>query len=151
MKPRLHIGWVLFALVMVWGEFVADVPRLLFHQAATPHLLVALANATAVAGLTLYAFRWNRGLAFWRVYAPLYALLLTWQLGGGLVYFTRALIGILRLGQDVPLLFAGAFAVTFPLIAMAVFTAIALFRLGDWTGPTRQPVGARQQQLSLPF
>jgi hypothetical protein len=34
---------------------------------------------------------------------------------------------------------------------MAVFTAIALFRLGDWIGPTRRPVGERQNQLSLPF
>jgi hypothetical protein len=151
MKPRLHIGWVLFALVMVWGESIADVPRLLFHRAAAPHLLMALANTTAVVGLTLYAFRWARGRAFWRYYAPLYALVVVWQLGHGLIYFTRALVGIVKLGTDVPLLLAGAFAVSFPLIAMAVFTAIALFRLGDWIGPTRRPVGERQNQLSLPF
>ena len=34
---------------------------------------------------------------------------------------------------------------------MTVYSIIALFRLGDWIGPTRSPVGARQQQLSLPF
>jgi hypothetical protein len=38
-----------------------------------------------------------------------------------------------------------------PIAAMAVFTMIALFRLGDWIGPTRRPIGARPQQLSLPI
>jgi hypothetical protein len=152
MKPRWHIGWILFAIAMVWGECVGDVPHLLLPHHTTPaHFAFALANATAVLGLTFYAFRWTASRAFWRLFAPLYALFLAAQIGATLVPFTRVIAGLAALGKDAPLVILGAIVVLLPVTAMAVFTVIALFRLGDWIGPTRRPLGVRPQQLSLPI
>ncbi|MEA3059834.1 MAG: hypothetical protein QOE50_1246 [Sphingomonadales bacterium] len=152
MKPRLQIAWILFAIAMVWGECIADVPRLLLPHRTTPaHFVVALANVTAVLGLTFYAFRYNHTRGFWRLFAPLYAMFLAAQVGGSFVALTRVVTGLIALGKDAPLVILGGIVVLLPIMAMAVFTVIALFRLGDWIGPTRRPVGASPQQLSLPI
>ncbi len=72
-------------------------------------------------------------------------------LGSTILPFSRVLFGLLALGKDAPLLLAGALLVVLPMAAMLVFTTVALLRLGDWTGPTRRPVGLRPAQLSLPI
>ena len=152
MKPRWQIGWILFAIAMVWGECMEDVPRLLLPHHTTPaHFVVALANVTAVLGLIFYAFRYHRTRAFWRLFAPLYALFLAAQVGGSFVAMTRVVTALLALGKDAPLVVLGGMVVLLPIMAMAVYTTIALFRLGDWIGPTRRPIGVRPQQLSLPI
>lgn len=152
MKPRWQVGWILFAVAMVWGECVGDVPRLLLPHHTTPaHFVVALANVTAVLGLIFYALRYNRTRAFWRLFAPLYAMFLAAEVGGSFVSLTRVVTGLVALGKDAPLVVLGGMVVLLPIMAMAVFTLIALFRLGDWIGPTRRPVGERQLQLSLPL
>ena len=152
MKPRWQVAWILFAFAMVWGVCLADVPRLLLPHRTTPaHFVAALANITAVLGLTFYALRYNRSRGFWRLFAPLYAMFLSAQVGASFVSLTRVVTGLLVLGKDAPLVILGGMVVLLPMIAMAVFTVIALFRLGDWIGPTRRPVGVRPQQLSLPI
>ena len=152
MKPRWQVGWILFAIAMVWGECIVDVPRLLLPHHTTPaHFVVALANVTAVLGLIFYSLRYNRTRAFWRLFAPLYAMFLAGQVGGSFVALTRVVTGLMALGKDAPLVILGGIVVLLPIMAMAVFTVIALFRLGDWIGPTRRPVGVRPQQLSLPI
>ena len=152
MKPRWQVGWILFAVAMVWGECVGDVPRLLLPHHTTPaHFVVALANVTAVLGLIFYALRYNRTRAFWRLCAPLYAMFLAAEVGGSFVSLTRVVTGLVALGKDAPLVVLGGMVVLLPIMAMAVFTLIALFRLGDWIGPTRRPIGERQLQLSLPL
>jgi len=128
------------------------VPRLLLPHRATPaHFVVALANVTAVLGLTFYALRYDRSRPFWRLFAPLYAMFLAAQFGASFVALTRVVTGLMALGKDAPLVILGGIVVLLPMMAMAVFTVIALFRLGDWIGPTRRPVGVREQQLSLPI
>ncbi|MFL6727673.1 MAG: hypothetical protein ACJ8FS_14330 [Sphingomicrobium sp.] len=152
MKPRLQIGWVLFAIVMVWGECIGDVPRLILPHHTTPaHFIMALVNVTAVLGLTFYAFRMTASRSFWRVYAPLYATIMAAELGYSLMALTRVIRAIARVGGDTPLVALGAVTVGLPIMAMAVFTLIALLRLGDWIGPTRRPIGTRPGQLSLPI
>jgi hypothetical protein len=152
MKPRWQVGWILFAIAMVWGECIGDVPRLVLPHHTTPaHFVIALANATAVLGVTFYALRYTRTRAFWRLFAPLYALFLAGEVGVSFVSLTRVVAGLLALGKDAPLVILGGMVVLLPIMAMAVFTIIALFRLGDWIGPTRRPVGVRPQQLSLPI
>jgi uncharacterized YccA/Bax inhibitor family protein len=152
MKPRWHVGWILFAIVMVWGECIGDVPRLLFPHRTTPvHFLMALVNVIAVLGLTLYAFRMTASRGFWRIYAPFYAMVVAAELGYSLMVLTRVIAAMFRLGGDSPLLAIGAVTVGLPIMALAVFTLIALFRLGDWIGPSRRPIGFRAQQLSLPI
>jgi hypothetical protein len=152
MKPGWQVGWILFAAVMVWGECVGDVPRLLLPHHTTPaHFVVAVANVTAALGLVFYAFRYNRSRAFWRLFAPLYALFVAGEVGGSFVALTQIVTGLIALGKDAPLAVLGGMVVMLPIAAMAVFTMIALFRLGDWIGPTRRPIGARPQQLSLPI
>jgi len=152
MKPRLHIGWVLFAIAMVWAESSGDVPRLLFPHRTTPiHFLIALANVIAVTGLTLYAFRLTATRAFWRFYAPTYALIIALQFGAWAPTFIRATVHLMSLNGLSFLSRVGVITITLPLLAMTAYSIVALFRLGDWTGPTRRPVGARQQQLSLPL
>lgn len=152
MKAKLHIGWVLFALVMVWGECVGDVPRLLFPQRTTMvHFLMALVNAVAVLGLVLYAFRRNDTRNFWRLFAPVYAAVMAAELGYSATLLGHVLRSMARVGGDTPLVFIGAITIALPIAAMAIFTLIALLRLGDWIGPTRRPFGAVRQQLELPL
>src|SRR3954454_8980378 len=104
MKPGWHVGWILFAIAMVWGECLDDVPHLLLPHHTTPaHFVVALANVTAVLGLIFYAFRYDRTRAFWRLFAPLYALFLAAQVGGSFVALTRVVAGLMALGKDAPL------------------------------------------------
>lgn len=150
MKPRLHIGWMIFALAMLAGECVGDIPRLV-HPHRIYDSMVALANAVAVLGLVFYAFRCNTSRRFWRLYAPFYAMVLAALIGTSLIPLARVLLAMVALGKATPLVALGALAATVPIWAMVVFTLVALFRLGDWIGPTRRPVGARQQQLSLPL
>jgi hypothetical protein len=152
MKSRWHIGWILFAIVMVWGEAIGDIPRLILPHRTTPaHFVIALANATAILGLSFYAFRMTGTRRFWRLYAPLYAAFIVVQLGSSLVLFSRVMMALLAVGDNAPLMLVGAVTVVLPITAMTVFTLIALFRLGDWIGPTRRPIGLRPQQLSLPI
>ena len=152
MKPRLHIGWILFALVMVWAESWGDVPKLLFPHRTTPtHFFIAATNVTAVIGLALYAFNLKATCGFWRLYAPIYAIIIVAQFGLWLPPFTIATARMMSVGGGNAWAVAGILAVTLPLMAMSLYSIIALFRLGDWIGPTRRPVGARQQQLSLPL
>ena len=152
MKPRLHVGWVLFALAMVWGEGIGDFPRLLFpHRTTLFHFLMALTNSIAVLGIAFYALRLNGARAFWRFYAPLYALIVAAELAYSLIALSRVIELMSRAGAQTPLVAVGAVTVVLPIMAMAVFTLIALLRLGEWIGPTRRPIGARQPQLNLPF
>jgi hypothetical protein len=152
MKPRLHIGWVLFAIAMVWGEGIGDFPRLLFpHRTTVFHFLMALVNSIAVLGIALYALRMNGSRAFWRVYAPLYTLIVAAELGYSAIALSRLLFAMWRAGPDTPLVALGAVTVGLPIIAMAVFTLIALLRLGDWIGPTKRPLGLPGAQLPLPL
>jgi hypothetical protein len=152
MKSRWNIGWVLFAAVMVWGECLGDVPSLLLPRHSTPeHFVVALANITAALGLVFYAFGYAGSRAFWRLFAPLYALFLAGEVGGSFVGMTQVVTSLLAVGKNGPLVILGGMVVLLPIIAMAVFTMIALFRLGDWIGPTRRPVGVQPRQLSLPI
>jgi hypothetical protein len=152
MKPRLHIGWVLFALVMVWAECLGDVPRLLSpHRVSPGHYAIALMNLLAVVGLAFYALRVRASRAFWRVFAPVYAIMVAAQFGSWLPPFTVAVARIMRAAANTPFVAAGVVAATLPLLAMSLFTMIACFRLGDWIGPTRRPVGVRGKQLSLPI
>lgn len=150
MKPSLHIGWVLFAIAMVWGEAIGDIPRLLFPHHTTPfQFLIAMVNSIAVLGIALYALRMNGSRAFWRVFAPVYGLIVAAELAYSVVALSRVLIAMWRVGPDTPLIAIGAVTVGLPIMAMAVFTLIALLRLGDWIGPTRRAVWARQEQLTL--
>jgi hypothetical protein len=152
MKRRLHIGWLLFAIVMVWSECIGDVPRLLLPHRTTPeHFFAAFANVTAVLGLTFYAFRCTAAAPFWRLFAPAYALFVAAEFGRWLPPFTRVVAAMFRRGGDNSLALVGAVTVTLPLLAMTVFSLIALFRLGDWIGPSRRPVGVRPAQLQLPI
>jgi len=152
MKPRSNVGWILFAAAMVWGECLGDVPSLLLPHHSTPeHFVVALANVTAALGLVFYAFGYTRSRAFWRLFAPLYALFLAGEVGGSFVGLTQVVTSLLALGKNGPMVILGGIVVLLPIMAMALFTMIALFRLGDWIGPTRRPVGLQQQQLSLPI
>jgi len=150
MKPSLHIGWVLFAIAMVWGEAVGDFPRLLVPHRTTPfHFLMAMVNSIAVLGIALYALRMNGSRAFWRVYAPLYGLIVAAELAYSVVALSYVLMAMWRAGPDTPLVAIGAVTVGLPIMAMAVFTLIALLRLGDWTGPTKRPLRLRGTQLAL--
>ena len=152
MKPRLHIGWVLFAIAMVWGEGVGDFPRLLFPHRTTPfHFLMSFVNSIAVLGIVLYALRMNGSRAFWRVYGPLYTLIVAAELGYSLIALSRVLVAMWRSGPDTPLMAIGAVTVGLPIMAMAVFTLIALLRLGDWIGPSKRPLRLRGTQLALPL
>ena len=152
MKPRLQIGWVLFALVMVWMECMGDVPKLLLPHRTTPvHFLIALANLVAVAGIALYALRRTETREFWRLYAPTYAFIIALQLGIWMPQFIRATSRVMSADGMNFIIGAGMVAVTLPILATTAYSIIALFRLGDWIGPTRRPVGARQKQLSLPL
>jgi hypothetical protein len=152
MKPKVQVGWILFAIAMVWGECIGDLPRLIVPHRTTPvHVLMALVNVIAVLGLTLYAFRMTAGRGFWRIYAPVYAMIVAAELGYSVMALTRVIVAMMRLGRETPLLAIGAVTVGLPIMAMAVFTLIALFRLGDWTGPSRRPIGERPKQLSFPI
>ena len=152
MKPRWHLGWVLFAIVTVWAECSGDVPRILFPHRTTPaHLFIAITNVIAVTGLALYAFRLTATRAFWRIYAPVYAIIIAAQFGIWLPPFVQATIRVMSYDGMNFLTGAGMVAVTVPILAMTAYSIIALFRLGDWIGPTRRPVGQRPQQLSLPL
>lgn len=150
MKPRWQIGWIVFALAMLVGECLGDIPRL-FHPHRISDSLMPLANAIAILGLTFYAFRWDGSRGFWRLYAPIYAMVLAALIGTSLIPLMRVLVAMVALGKATPLVALGALTATVPIWAMVVFTLVALFRLGDWIGPTRRPVGVRQQQLSLPL
>ena len=152
MKPRLHIGCVLFAIVMAWAECLGDVPRLLSPHRVTPtDYGIALMNMLAMVGLAFYAFRLNSSRSFWRLFAPAYAIMLAAQLGSWLPSFTIATARMVGVSDHSTWAAAGIVAVSMPLLAMTLYTAIACFRLGDWIGPTRRPVAARQRQLSLPL
>jgi hypothetical protein len=152
MKRRLHIGWVLFAIVMVWAECMGDVPKLLFPHRTTPiRLFMAITNLIAVIGLAFYAFQIRQTKAFWRLYAPAYAIVIAAQFGLWMPSFVLATIRIMSSNGTNFLTGAGMVAVTLPILAMTTYSIIALFRLGDWIGPTRGPAGMRQPQLNLPF
>jgi|SRR3954447_13698628 hypothetical protein len=152
MKPRWQVGWILFAIVMVWAESMGDLPRLLFpHSADGTRFVIALANGTAVIGVVFYTLGITGSRPFWRVYAPLFAMVLAAQFGSGVVSLTRVVARLMVLGKDAPLVILAGVVVLLPMVAMATFTALALFRLGDWIGPTRRPVGLRLKQLSLPI
>jgi hypothetical protein len=152
MKRRWHLGWVLFAITMVWSECLGDVPKILFPNRTTPaHLFIAITNVTAVTGLALYAFQLTGTRAFWRVYAPIYAIIIAAQFGVWMPLFILATAQLMNLQGLSFLSRIGVVAVTLPLLAMTMYCLIALFRLGDWIGPTRRPVGQRPQQLSLPI
>ena len=152
MKPRLHMGWVLFALVMVWLECMGDVPKLLFpHRTSPAHFLIALTNFVAVTGLALYALGRTETRSFWRLYAPTYAFIIAFQFGIWMPTFVRATSEVVRADGMNFIIAAGMVTVTLPILATTVYSIVALFRLGDWIGPTRRPVGERQQQLRLPF
>lgn len=150
MKPRLHIGWVLFAIAMVWGEGIGDLPRLIFPHRTTPfQFLMALTNAIAVLGIVFYTLRMNGARAFWRMYAPFYALIVGCELAYSLFMLTKVLLLMANAGGQTPLVAIGAVTVALPIMAMAVFTLIALLRLGDWIGPTKRPLRGAQLALAL--
>ena len=152
MKSRWHVGWVLFAVGMVWAECWGDVPKLLFPHRTTPeHLFNATTNVIAVTGLALYAFGLRGSRAFWRLYAPGYAIVIAAQFGLCAPAFAIATAQIMSsAGMDF-ISQVGLLAITLPMLAMTVFSIIALFRLGDWIGPTRRPVGEQSLQLHLPL
>jgi len=152
MRPRWHLGWILFAIVMVWAECMGDVPRILLPQRTTAeHLFISYANVTAVTGLTCYAFRFSVFPNFWRIFAPAYALIIAAQFGKWLPAFSRVMSFMFQRASSTPLSIVGALALTVPILAMTMYTIVALLRLGDWIGPTRRPVGLRPTQLSLPI
>src|SRR5438046_10651287 len=133
MKQRWQVGWILFALVMVWAECVGDVQRLLHpHRTSGLQVLISLANATAVLGLLFYAFRLNSSRAFWRIYAPLYAMIVAAQLGFSLVPLSPTMVALLAMSKGATLVIAAALTAILPLFVMALFTLIALLRVGDW-------------------
>lgn len=111
--------------------------------------LLAFGNLIAVLGLTFYVFRLNSSRGFWRLYAPVYAMVIAWQVGALVIRFTQLATILFARGQDPVVVLGPAFLVAVPITAMAAYTLAALFRLGDWIGPTRRPVGVRTQQLSL--
>ena len=85
-----------------------------------------------------------------RLYAPFFALIVAGQLGYSLIALSRALLLLSRADGQTLLMTIGAITVALPIMAMAVFTLIALLRLGDWIGPTRRTLGC-SKQLSLPL
>ena len=108
-------------------------------------------NMLAMVGLVFYAVGISASRSFWRLFAPLYAMMLAAQLGSWLPPFTIATSRMVGVSENSTWAAAGIVAVSMPLLAMSLYTTIACFRLGDWIGPTRRPIGERQSQLSLPF
>jgi hypothetical protein len=128
------------------------VPRLALPGMTTPaRWAMTLLNTIATLGVVLYVLRRTGTAPFWRLFAPIYAAVFAAQLGGILPQFFRATLALADLGPQAPLALVGAMVVVVPVLAIAVFTMIALFRLGDWIGPTRRPLGLRERQLSLPL
>lgn len=145
---------MIFAIAMVWGETLVDVPRLVLPFRSSPgHLITAAFNLTAVVGLTAYAFDFAslRRPNFWRMFTPFYAAFMALLLGQSFPILLRVVAFMLAYGGNSPLVAIGALAVLIPIAAMLVFTFIALLRLGDWIGPTRRPLGQTPAQLSLPI
>src|SRR5215213_6327801 len=131
MKPRLHIGWTLFAVVMAWAVCFGDIPRIMLpHRTAPLHYLSALLNLTAVLGLALYALRRTGTSNFWRVFAPIYALVLVGQIANAFIMISRLVIAKGAFGENGAWVIAAGVFVLLPMLAMTTFTTIALFRLG---------------------
>ena len=154
MKPRRHIGWLIFAIAMVWGETLVDVPRLVLPFRSSPaHLVTAAFNLTAIIGLTAYAFGFAflRRPNFWRIFTPCYGAFMALLIGHSIPAFLRVVTLMAVYGGNTPLVAIGALTVLIPIAAMLVFTFIALLRLGDWIGPTRRALGETPAQLSLPI
>ena len=154
MKPRRHIGWMIFAIAMVWGETLVDVPRLVLPFRSSPgHIVTAAFNLTAVVGLTAYAFDVGvlHRTAFWRLFTPIYGAFMALLIGYSVPSLVKVVALMLVYGGNTPLVAIGALAALIPIAAMLAFTFIALLRLGDWIGPTRRALGQTPAQLNLPI
>jgi hypothetical protein len=148
-KAGPGLGWKLFAGWMVLMVLIGDVPKLLHPEklAATWFLLLAL-HLAALAGLVAYAFGQRLFSArFWRLFGPLFCLVTAGQFGA----VAPVLAALLYLTQGSLAGAAGLLLAVVPVIAMAVFTCIALLRQAELLGPDRRPFGARPAQLSLPL
>jgi hypothetical protein len=141
------LGWKLFAGLMVVMVAVGDVPKLLHPTGATALLVVGL-NVAAMTGLAGYAFGKRVGpTRFWRLFGPFFCLVTAAQLGAALPILVR----LFAFAQGSPAMVLGLLIAVVPVVAMAIFTNLALLRQGELLGPGRRPLGRGPDQLPLPL
>jgi hypothetical protein len=140
-------GWKLFAGLMAVMVAIGDLPKLLHPIGATALLVVGL-NVAAMTGLAAYAFGRRVGpTAFWRGFGPFFCLVTVAQLGAALPILVRLLV----FAQGSPGIVLGLLIAVVPVLAMALFTCLALLRQGELLGPGRRPLGRSPDRLPLPL